>query len=103
LSAHTRGVLAIETPNAAFKDLDAFEKAARGAAADGFGGMLAIHPAQVPVINRAFTPSPEKLAEARAIVDIFAANPGAGAVPFAGRMIDPPHLAQAKRLLDMTA
>jgi citrate lyase subunit beta/citryl-CoA lyase len=103
LSAHARGVLAIETPHAGFKDLDAFGKIARGAAADGFDGMLAIHPAQVPLINQAFTPSPEKLAEARAIVDIFAANPGAGAVPFAGRMIDQPHLAQARRVLGMVS
>ncbi len=103
LSAHARGVLAIDTPHAAFKELEVLEKAAKGAAADGFDGMLAIHPAQVPIINRAFTPSPEKLAEARAIVDIFAANPGVGAVSFAGRMIDQPHLAQARRLLGMTS
>jgi citrate lyase subunit beta/citryl-CoA lyase len=103
LSAHARGVLAIDTPHPAFKDSEALEKIARGAAADGFDGMLAIHPSQVPVINAAFTPSPEKLAEARAIVETFAANPGAGAVSFAGRMIDQPHLAQARRLLDMTA
>lgn len=103
LTAHARGVLAIDTLHARFKDIEGLTEAARGAAADGFDGMLAIHPSQVPVINEAFTPSPEKIAEARAIVETFAANPGAGAVSFAGRMIDQPHLAQAKRLLDMVA
>jgi len=103
LTAHARGVLAIDTLHEKFKDSEALERIARASAADGFDGMLAIHPAQIPVINEAFTPSPEKLAEARAIIETFAANPGAGAVSFAGRMIDQPHLAQAKRLLEADA
>ncbi|MFN3847686.1 MAG: HpcH/HpaI aldolase/citrate lyase family protein, partial [Paracoccaceae bacterium] len=73
---------------------------ARRARFDGFNGMMAIHPAQVPIINQAFTPTPEELAEAQAIVDAFAANPDQGALRFAGRMIDAPHLKQAKRLLE---
>ena len=103
LTAHARGVMAIDTLFSKFKDVEAFEQVARASAADGFDGMLAIHPSQVPVINKAFTPSPEKIAEAKAIIETFAANPGAGAVSFAGRMVDQPHLAQAKRLLGMEA
>jgi citrate lyase subunit beta/citryl-CoA lyase len=103
LTANARGVLAIDTHHAKFKDIESLELVAKGAAADGFDGMLAVHPSQIPVINAAFTPSPEKLAEARAIIDTFAANPGVVAVSFAGRMIDQPHLAQAKRLLAMDA
>jgi len=101
LTAHARGVMAIDTLHAAFKDTDALKTIAENSAADGFDGMLAIHPAQVPIINKAFTPSPEKLAEARAIVESFAANPGAGAVAVGGKMVDQPHLTQAKRLLGM--
>ena len=61
--------------------------------------MLAIHPAQVAVINAAFTPSEAELAEARAIVAAFTANPEAGALQIEGRMIDRPHLKLAERLL----
>ena len=64
--------------------------------------MLAIHPSQVPVINEAFTASEAELAEARAIVDAFAAAPGSGAVQHEGRMLDQPHLRQARRLLGLT-
>jgi citrate lyase subunit beta/citryl-CoA lyase len=64
---------------------------------------MAIHPAQVPVINEAFTPAPDALARASAIVDLFAQNPAAGVVGLNGRMIDRPHLKQAERLLARAA
>ena len=60
---------------------------------------MAIHPAQVPVINEGFQPSQDTLADARAIVALFAANPAAGALAFKGSMVDAPHLARAERLL----
>lgn len=100
--AHAAGVAAIETVYPALADADGLAAYARRARFDGFNGMMAIHPAQVPVINKAFTPSAKELAEAQAIVDAFAANPGKGALRFAGRMIDAPHLKQAKRLLEYT-
>ena len=61
--------------------------------------MMAIHPAQVPVINDAFTPGEAELAHARAVVAAFEANPDAGALSLDGRMIDRPHLVQAQRIL----
>jgi len=100
--AHAAGVAAIETVYPALADADGLAAYARRARFDGFNGMMAIHPAQVPVINQAFTPSAKELAEAQAIVDAFAANPNSGALRFAGRMIDAPHLKQAKRLLEYT-
>jgi len=100
--AHAAGVAAIETVYPTLADADGLAAYARRARFDGFNGMMAIHPAQVPVINQAFTPSAKELAEAQAIVDAFAANPGKGALRFAGRMIDAPHLKQAKRLLEYT-
>jgi len=60
---------------------------------------MAIHPDQVAVINAAFTPSAEEVAEARAVVDAFARAPGIGALSLGGRMIDRPHLVRAQRLL----
>jgi citrate lyase subunit beta/citryl-CoA lyase len=99
LAAHACGVAPIDTLHADFRDLAGLERAARESHADGFAGMLAIHPSQVPVINAAFLPSEDEIAEARRIVEAFAAAPGAGALQLDGRMLDQPHLDQARRLL----
>lgn len=99
LTAHACEVMAIDTLHADFADEAGLRLAAEAARADGFAGMLAIHPAQVAVINAAFTPSEAELAEARAIVAAFTANPDAGALQIEGRMIDRPHLKLAQRLL----
>jgi citrate lyase subunit beta/citryl-CoA lyase len=61
--------------------------------------MLALHPAQVPVINEAFTPSSAEFAYAERVVAAFEANPGRGAVALDGKMLDAPHLKQARRIL----
>lgn len=103
LGAATAGVTAIETISADFRDLDALRRRAEGVRRDGFRGMLAIHPAQVEVINEAFTPTAEEVAEAQEIVDIFAANPGVGAIGWKGGMLDRPYLARAQRLLKLAA
>jgi citrate lyase subunit beta / citryl-CoA lyase len=66
---------------------------------DGFAGRLAIHPAQVPIINEIFTPSAEAVAKARAIVAAFEASPGAGVIGLDGIMYDRPHLARAQQLI----
>jgi citrate lyase subunit beta/citryl-CoA lyase len=97
--AAAAGVAPIETVYPAFRDLDGLAAYAARARRDGFTGMMAIHPAQVEVINRAFTPSEAEIAHARAVVAAFEANPGAGALSLDGRMIDRPHLVQAQRTL----
>lgn len=99
LGAATAGVTAIETISADFRDLDALKARAEKVRRDGYGGMLAIHPAQIPVINAAFTPTEAEIAEAQEIVDVFAANPGVGAIGWKGGMLDRPYLARAERLL----
>lgn len=66
---------------------------------DGFAGKLAIHPAQVPIINQCFTPSEAEIKEAQDIVAAFAAAPGTGAIALNGKMIDMPHLKRARLLL----
>ena len=99
LGAATAGVTAIETISADYQDLEALRRRAEGVRRDGFGGMLAIHPAQVDVINQAFTPTEAEVAEAQKIVAVFAANPGVGAIGWKGGMIDRPYLARAERLL----
>ncbi|HEX5181588.1 MAG TPA: CoA ester lyase [Allosphingosinicella sp.] len=97
--AAAAGVAPIETIYPAFRDLDGLAAYAARARRDGFTGMMAIHPDQVPVINAAFTPSEAEIAQARAIVAAFETSPGAGALSLEGRMIDRPHLVQAQRTL----
>jgi len=99
--AAAAGVLPIETVYPAFKDLEGLAAFAARARRDGFLGMMAIHPAQVPVINDAFTPSAAELEHARAVIAAFEANPGAGALSLDGRMIDRPHLIQAQRIISL--
>jgi citrate lyase subunit beta/citryl-CoA lyase len=82
-----------------FRDEAGLMAEARAAASEGFTGKLAIHPAQVAPINAAFTPSEAELDHARAIVDAFDAEPDAGVLSVGGKMVDRPHLIQARRVL----
>lgn len=68
LTSHAKGVWAIDTLHDDFRDEAGTKRAAEAARADGFTGMLAIHPSQVPIINTAFAPTEAELAEAEAIV-----------------------------------
>ena len=99
LGATAAGVAPIETIQGDFRDLDGLRERAEKVRRDGYRGMLAIHPAQVDVINAAFTPTAEELAAAQEIVDLFAANPGVGTIGHRGTMLDRPHLARARALL----
>jgi citrate lyase subunit beta/citryl-CoA lyase len=101
LAAAAAGVSAIDTVFTDYKNVDGLRRYASNARRDGFTGMLAIHPAQVELINEAFLPTPEEIAQAEKIVELFGANPGAGTVGLDGKMIDRPHLLQARRLLDL--
>jgi len=100
-AAHAAEVEAIDTVYTDFRNAEGFEVSCQEARRDGFTGKLAIHPAQVEAINRAFTPSDQEIARARRIVDLFEANPGAGTLALDGVMIDIPHLKQARRILSM--
>jgi citrate lyase subunit beta/citryl-CoA lyase len=97
--AAAAGVPAIETIHADFRDSEGLAQVATTAQRSGFRGMMAIHPAQVDVINSAFTPTPAEIAEAQEIVALFAAQPGVGAVAHRGTMLDLPHLNRALALL----
>jgi citrate lyase subunit beta/citryl-CoA lyase len=96
-------VPAIETIYADFRNTDGLRRETIDSRRDGFTGRLAIHPAQVPVINEIFTPSAEQIEKAKAVVAAFAAQPGAGAVGIDGKMYDRPHLARAQKLLAAAA
>ena len=92
-------VQAIDTVTVDFRDIAALRRETEAARRDGFTGKLAIHPAQVTVINEAFTPTPAQIAEARALVAAFEAHPGKGTVGVDRVMHDRPHLERARRLL----
>jgi citrate lyase subunit beta/citryl-CoA lyase len=97
--AAAAAVPALDTVFVDFRNSDGFRRECEAACRDGFVGKLAIHPAQVPIINEVFTPSPAAVAQAQAIVAAFAAKPSAGVVGIGGVMYDRPHLARAQRLL----
>ncbi len=93
------GAQPIDSVYPSFQDGDGLRRECEEARRDGFTGKMAIHPGQVDVINEVFTPSEAAIAEARAVIAAFAANPTAGAVSLNGRMLDMPHLKLAQRLL----
>ncbi len=97
--ASAAGVPALDTLHADFRDSAGLADSCRRARRDGFAGKIAIHPDQVPVINAAFTPSEDEIAHARRVVALFDANPGAGTLSLDGRMLDMPHLVQARKTL----
>lgn len=99
VAAKVAGVAAIDTLYVDFRDDEGLRAACRAAAAEGFSGRIAIHPAQVAGINESFSPSTEDVAHARRVVAAFDANPGAGTVGLDGKMIDIPHLKQARDLI----
>ena len=99
LAAKAAGVQAVETLYVDFRDRDGLLASSRGAAREGFTGRIAIHPAQVAAINEAFTPSDADIAQARRVLDAFAAQANAGTVGLDGKMLDVPHLRQAQAIL----
>jgi citrate lyase subunit beta/citryl-CoA lyase len=94
------GVQPVDGVFADFRDDEGLKAEAEAARREGFTGKLAIHPAQVPVINAAFTPSADERGHAEAIVAAFEAHPEAGVLSVDGKMVDRPHLVQARRVLE---
>ena len=97
--AAAAGVQPVDGIFADFRDGDGLQRETEAAAREGFTGKLAIHPEQVAIINAAFTPSPGEIAEAEAIVAAFDAAPHAGVLSVGGKMVDRPHLIQAKSIV----
>jgi citrate lyase subunit beta/citryl-CoA lyase len=94
------GVQPVDGIFADFKNEAGLRAEAEAARRDGFTGKLAIHPAQVPVINSCFTPSADDIRNAEEIIAAFEAHPDAGVLSVGGKMVDRPHLVQAKRTLN---
>ncbi|GLV30801.1 CoA ester lyase [Sphingobium sp. TomTYG75] len=101
LGAHAAGGEAVDTLYVDFRDPEGLRASCKAARAEGFSGRVAIHPAQVDIINESFSPSSDEVDFARRVVDLFAANPDAGTLGLDGKMLDIPHLKQAERTLAM--
>jgi citrate lyase subunit beta/citryl-CoA lyase len=102
LAARAAGALAFDTPFFEYRDEAGLERSARRARLLGFDGKTAIHPAQVAVINRVFSPTGEEVARARRVVEALeaAAREGRGVATVDGEMVEPLHAAEARRILD---
>jgi citrate lyase subunit beta/citryl-CoA lyase len=100
LGAKAAGVAAYDTMLANFRDADLHAADVRRARLDGFAGKFAIHPDQVEAINTGFRPTQAEIGHARQVVDAFANAPGVGALQVDGRMVDKPHLTQARQVLE---
>jgi citrate lyase subunit beta/citryl-CoA lyase len=98
-AAASAGALAIDAVHRKYRDLEGLRLECEVAKLDGFAGKMAIHPAQIAIINEIFTPSSESIAKARAIVAAFEAEPQAGVIGLNGEMFDLPNLTNARRLL----
>lgn len=100
-AAAAAGVQAIDTVVTDFRSEDGVQRYATKAKRDGFTGMLAIHPAQVEIINRAFMPTAAEVEHARRVIALFDENPDAGTLGMDGKMIDRPHLVKAQRIIEL--
>jgi citrate lyase subunit beta/citryl-CoA lyase len=90
---------AIDTVYVDYRNAAGLRRECEESRRDGFTGKMAIHPAQVAIINAVFTPTAEAIAKAKSVIAAFAADPGAGTVGIGGVMYDRPHLERAKQLL----
>ncbi len=101
-AAAAAGLVPIDTPEPDYTDLELLQRDATFARSLGFRGKYCIHPAQVEVVNRVFSPTAEEIAEAREVVRVLEKEgiaKGRAAVSVDGKMIDTPMYWQAKRLL----
>jgi citrate lyase subunit beta/citryl-CoA lyase len=100
-AARAAGVDAIDAPFPAYQDPEGYRRAATAASALGFDGKWAIHPAQVPIANEAFSPTPAEVAEAEEAVRTYreAEASGVGAIGRDGKLVDAAHMRLAANTL----
>jgi citrate lyase subunit beta/citryl-CoA lyase len=101
LAAVDAAAAPIDTIYTDFRDEEGLAAECAAARRSGFTAKMAIHPAQIPVINKTFSATEEELLWARKVVAAFADNPDAGTLSLAGKMVDRPHLTLARRILGL--
>ena len=101
-AAVAAGLVPIDTPEPDYTDFEHLERDAGYARSLGYRGKYCIHPGQVEVVNRVFSPTEQEIAEASDVVRLLEQEgiaKGRAAIPVNGRMIDTPIYWQARRLL----
>jgi citrate lyase subunit beta/citryl-CoA lyase len=100
-AARAQGLRAIDGPFAGYRDTSGLEQSARIARVLGFDGKQCIHPNQIPIVNRIFSPSPDEVAHAKSVVEAYdeAVKAGRGAIGKDGKMIDYANIRMARALL----
>jgi len=101
VAASAAGVEWLDTVYTDIADLEGLRRESDDGLAMGFTGKISIHPNQIPVINAAFTPAPDVVADARALIAAFEEHRARGvyAFTFKGQMVDAPHLAGALKVV----
>jgi citrate lyase subunit beta/citryl-CoA lyase len=101
VAARAAGVHALDTPYTKFRDPEGLRAEVKLAKSIGYKGKLAIHPAQVEVIESVFRPTDAEIDRARRVLDIAAEaeTEGRGSVSLDGEMIDMPVILRAQNVL----
>ena len=101
IAARAAGILALDGVHADIPNLEGLEIACRQGAAMGFDGKTLVHPNQVEPANRAFSPDPAAIDDARGLIAAHEAAKaeGRGVTTYKGRMIEVLHVATARQLL----
>lgn len=100
MAAAAAGVQPIDAVYTDFRDHDGLKAETEAAARDGFTGKLAIHPAQVEIINEAFTPNDMEIEDAQAVISAFGADDKIGVIGLKNKMMDLPNLIMARNTLE---
>jgi citrate lyase subunit beta/citryl-CoA lyase len=102
VAARSTGIDPIDNVYFDLKDISGFERSAKQARALGFSGKQVVHPSQITIANRVFSPSREELAWARKVLGAYnkSSRSGRGALALKGALVDEVHRKLAKRMLD---
>ncbi len=103
IGARAAGAEPIDGLFSDFRDMEGLRAACKRGLREGFSGMLAIHPAQIDIINEVFTPSKEDIAQAEAVIQAFEDAGYPGVIGLDGKMLDRPHLLRAHKLVKRAA
>jgi citrate lyase subunit beta/citryl-CoA lyase len=103
VAARAAGIQAIDSVFSDVGDMDGLLSNVLSSKAMGFEGMGCIHPRQIAVIRKGFSPAPEEIDRARKIVIAYrdALSSGLGVVALGSKMIDPPVVARAQKTIDL--
>ena len=103
LTAHAYGLRAVDCPFGDFSDELGFNYAAKSSYTMGFDGKMVIHPSQIKISNKIFSPTEKEILDARGILEQMklAEKKGKGAIAFNGKLLDIVSIRQARNILEI--